>query len=1017
MGVIFISHSSRDNDDAVKIRAWLKEAGYPEVFLDLDPAAGLAPGQKWQEELRRAGENCSAVLVLLSPDWAKSTWCIAEFLLAFQLGKKIFPVIIKPTDMSVLPAELTAHWQIADLSSQSGRQDGLERLRIGLKRAGLDPSDFPWPPPHDPSRGPYRGLATYETEDAAVFFGRSTAITRALDAIRRMAGDAPERALVILGASGAGKSSFLRAGLLARLERDSENCLVAPMTRPGNAACSGAEGLLAALGLSWPYTAEDIAARFDAMRAPVIAHFGRLGATASVCPTIVFPIDQAEELFGADQAETREALQLIADIAAADRQTCFILTIRTDSFAHLQSSSIVVDQSLHVAPFNLSPVPTFAFNELIERPGQLANPRIVFDPELTERLVADMMGQDALPLMAFALERLASASTGRGAIGLKQYEQMGGLSGVVRDAVDAAMRAALSDPDLPNDVAAIHDMVRRAFIPWLVRIDDISGVPKRRVAKWSEISKETAPVLRRFVHERLLVSSMDHAGNAIVEVMHEAVLRQWPDLSKWIDEERVILRQVDVIRTDAAEWDERRRQGLGAAQLRDWLNHRGGRLLEAERIASEAGYGELIGQIGLQYLAACRGADPRPLADAVRDPASLADHLHPSIGPKRILSLDGGGVRCIFGLGVLRELEQELRRRSGDPRLVLSDYFDLIGGTSLNGLVAAALALGMSVDDVHALVRQVLPGVFARTTSAGLLREVFDLKTVERALDPVLGRATLGSSRLRTGLALHLTRIDTGSPWVLTNNPRSLWYDAPGRESNKDYRLSDLVRACIATPHYFDVARIVLHRDEKGSTLSEGIFVDGAISGFNNPSVQLLLTALVPQYGFGWKAGEDKLMMVSVGNGEQRPRADIQTFSSKTAVARTIHLLRSASVHQQLQAVLLMQAISNSAMPWRINSEVGDLDGACITSEPMLDFQRIDVQASGNDREVEILLGRALDKKTRAGLDEPTNVSPANMDLLMEIGRKAGAHFVNERSPRAAFDFNGWRERQRGPDG
>jgi hypothetical protein len=212
VGVLFISHSSRDNEPAIKIRDWLRTHGWGDTFLDLDLAMGLAPGQRWQEELKKAGERCSAVIVLLSPNWVASRWCQVEFLLASQLGKRIFGVIIAPVALSELPVELTAHYQIVDISDPAQQTEGLERLRFGLKRAGLDPKDFLWPPSDEPQRPPYRGLRTLEEHDAGIFFGRDAPITRGLDTLRRMRDGAPERMLVILGASGQVNRAFSERG-------------------------------------------------------------------------------------------------------------------------------------------------------------------------------------------------------------------------------------------------------------------------------------------------------------------------------------------------------------------------------------------------------------------------------------------------------------------------------------------------------------------------------------------------------------------------------------------------------------------------------------------------------------------------------------------------------------------------------------------------------------------------------------------------------------------------------------
>ncbi len=218
------------------MRDWLIGHGWDDLFLDLDPDRGLKAGERWQAALKQAAERCELVIFLVSPEWAASKWCLAEFLLAKNLNKRIFGVIVEPTPLSDLPTEMTAEWQLVDLTagnagSQGHRhaatgdktetvafaKDGLERLRIGLMQAGLDARYFAWPPEHDPERAPYRGLEPLEAEDAGIFFGRDGPTIVGLDRLRGLREAAPPRLLVILGASGAGKSSFLRAGLLPGL--------------------------------------------------------------------------------------------------------------------------------------------------------------------------------------------------------------------------------------------------------------------------------------------------------------------------------------------------------------------------------------------------------------------------------------------------------------------------------------------------------------------------------------------------------------------------------------------------------------------------------------------------------------------------------------------------------------------------------------------------------------------------------------------------------------------------------
>jgi hypothetical protein len=165
-----------------------------------------------------------------------------------------------------LPVNLTSTWQIVRLAS--GRDhimlcavvpithdeayvtfsaEGLQRLKHGLEEAGLDPKYFGWPPRDDPERPPYRGLRALEAEDAGIFFGRDGPIVEALDRRRGLRANTPPRLLVVLGASGAGKSSFLRVGLFPRLARDDRNFLPLPVIRPERAAISGERGLLSVL--------------------------------------------------------------------------------------------------------------------------------------------------------------------------------------------------------------------------------------------------------------------------------------------------------------------------------------------------------------------------------------------------------------------------------------------------------------------------------------------------------------------------------------------------------------------------------------------------------------------------------------------------------------------------------------------------------------------------------------------------------------------------------------------------
>ena len=113
-------------------------------------------------------------------------------------------------------------------------------------------SFIPWPPENDRERAPYRGLKPLESVDAGIFFGRDAPIVEAVERLRTLSATAATRLLVILGASGAGKSSFLRAGLLPQLARDIRSFLPLPVIRPERATLYGENGLLGALEAALP---------------------------------------------------------------------------------------------------------------------------------------------------------------------------------------------------------------------------------------------------------------------------------------------------------------------------------------------------------------------------------------------------------------------------------------------------------------------------------------------------------------------------------------------------------------------------------------------------------------------------------------------------------------------------------------------------------------------------------------------------------------------------------------------
>jgi hypothetical protein len=330
--------------------------------------------------------------------------------------------------------------------------------------------------------------------------------------------------------------------------------------------------------------------------------------------------------------------------------------------------------------------------------------------------------------------------------------------------------------------------------------------------------------------------------------------------------------------------------------------------------------------------------------------SALLRSYEPGSGPKRILAVDGGGVRGALAVGIIAEIERTLREKLGRPQLVLSDYFDLIGGTSTGAIIAAGLALGRSAQDLKELYHRLGPRVFhGGGPRIPLIQPRFDPRKLEVVIREELGGATLGSAPWKTGFAAVAKRVDTGSSWVLTNCPRAKYWDGDPEENarepdpakrqtlpNRDYPLATVVQASAAAPFYFDIVQLEVSHGDSGA------FFDGAVTPHGNPSLQLAMVALAPPYGLSWEAGEDKLLIVSVGTGQARPiRPEWATKPARLAIWKAIHALSCLSYDTSQLAISMLQWLGTSPQPWTINSEVGALSGMAPCT-PLWTFVRYD---------------------------------------------------------------------------
>ena len=380
------------------------------------------------------------------------------------------------------------------------------------------------------------------------------------------------------------------------------------------------------------------------------------------------------------------------------------------------------------------------------------------------------------------------------------------------------------------------------------------------------------------------------------------------------------------------------------------------------------------------------------------------DEHYTDPGPKRILALDGGGVRGILTLGYLSRIEDILRaRHGGDSAFRLAHYYDLIAGTSTGAIIAAALATGMTVAEVRERYLSLGSSVFRRSIfRRGVVRAKFDEEPLVRELKAVFGDATLGDPRLLTGLLVVTKRLDTGSPWPISNNPNGRYYGPrEGSKSlpNSEYPLWQVVRASTAAPSFFEPERITI------ADSMRGVFVDGGVSPHNNPALQALMFVTLEGYRVGWQMSEDQLMLTSVGTGRGSPAVGGSDVAGKHAFLALLSLMDD---NADLVEVLL-QWMSRSATARVIDRELGALSNDLLAPEPLLTYRRYNVTLTVDGLPPVVALDELESRFDGVTQDRIAALAamddPGNMPLLDEIGRLAAARQVAEDQFPEGFDL------------
>ena len=562
---VFISYNRRDTASAEHVARALTERGLS-VFFD---RWSLPPGEAWAPLLEAALARCRAVLVIVGPG-GMSDWQRSESDLALDRQRRgdeirVVPVIVAGGDPPLGFLRLNTWVDLRDGADAAPLLDLLAAIARG-EATGTTPSLCP-----------YRGLRPFRPEDAPFFFGRDTFVGQAVAAV------SSRSVTVVAGASGAGKSSAIRAGLLPRLASDARESWLPLVMRPGREPFHALAANLDALIDRGAADAErlvrtrELGSALAAGRLTVRDAIDDVLARSTDRPRVLLFIDQWEELYTqcADDAVRQRFINAVLD-AAEGGAVRLLFTVRGDFFDDVLATRRLAD-ALQGGILSLGPMSQDELRACIEGPAGRVG--LSFEAGLVERLLEDADGgAGSLPLLAFVLAQLWEHR--RGSVLIHQaYDALGGLQGALAQRAEAEF-AKLS--------AADQEAARSVMLE-LVQIAPGSADAGRRATR-EEVGEQAWRVVMQLADARLLVTSLDDATDVeTVEVAHEAMIRNWDRLKSWLDEDREFLLWRQRLHHAIDEY-ERPDTGGAAALLRGslldearrWVSAKPGRLADRD---------------------------------------------------------------------------------------------------------------------------------------------------------------------------------------------------------------------------------------------------------------------------------------------------------------------------------------------------------------------------------------------------------------------------------------------------
>ena len=296
--------------------------------------------------------------------------------------------------------------------------------------------------------------------------------------------------------------------------------------------------------------------------------------------------------------------------------------------------------------------------------------------------------------------------------------------------------------------------------------------------------------------------------------------------------------------------------------------------------------------------------------------------------PRKLLAIDGGGIRGVLSLELLAAMEAQIKEATGAA--CLGDYFDYIAGTSTGAIIAAGLAIGMSTQELLKFYEDFGAQMFEKTSLmervTSLLSSLYEDEPLAAKLKEIFHDggnprkpADLTTDRLRTLLLVVARNVTTDSPWPISTNPFAKYNDCSRDDCNLHMPFWQLVRASTAAPVYFPPEVVRLNKKKPNDIR---VFVDGGVTPYNNPAFLLYRMATQPAYRLNWETGERNLLLISVGTGAA---PSITQATSRNVLGNMQNLPGELMYAIQVEQDINCRTFGRCVHGAEIDREMGDL--------------------------------------------------------------------------------------------